>query len=768
MSDSYMDGGQPAGNGRQATDPLELLIRSALAQGSTSNEPKPDLVNVTLSPEEQKQKMNSIAEIFQLAEDEPPEDEEMRDGDDNEADAEPVVDLEDQKRRIERLKGAMSALAQLWWADSDQLDIAVEKLADGSRDPKWRIPIGESGILNFFLEIFSGHALRHALRIHILRVIGNSCADTDENRARVVESNYLPSIILQLQDTSLIPFAIPVLYNICIDYEPAQKQASDFFLTKELIELISSPKFDDAKAFLGYICKILDLMVTQPSDPELAPNDTARVLLKIAADREAPVDMEDFIAVTNTAIAYLQHERFQKALVAQGALDATLAVLVDSYTRFDSHPSIGADSADQDDAKALSDMRSNFNQVLSDISALPEFQQTCPVVSPLTSSLRRWLLSPQLQLQVCACIVLGNLARSDEACVEFVHTSRVHIPLITILQDANDSQLLHAAIGFLKNLALPLKNKEVLGNAGIFKTLPRLWALDTLQQIQFSSISLARQLTIGTFENVRNVCKRLSEDENSPAYNRTNLSLLIALFDRTDVEPIKMEISRLITSVCRVFNTTKTRTPEDLERIRIKFFKMHPDVGRPLGFMVSQTRWPVVRSEGWFVFALMARYPEGAQCISDLMHDVAVFAPLVEMLTGKRLVDYQPASPSARSDASSQATSPASSSNQPTPYAFESKSPESVQPDAKAEEMARIDRENALVLINELLKNRGSEMAVMRRTLFEDLLRGGSEIVLSYQESKPNWGVGIAPKERRIRAGLNLREVVGQSSMELS
>lgn len=102
---------------------------------------------------------------------------------------------------------------------------------------------------------------------------------TDENRARVVESNYLPSIILQLQDTSLIPFAIPVLYNICIDYgelksfgwlihlltspEPAQKQASDFFLTKELIELISSPKFDDAKAFLGYICKILDLMVTQ-------------------------------------------------------------------------------------------------------------------------------------------------------------------------------------------------------------------------------------------------------------------------------------------------------------------------------------------------------------------------------------------------------------------------------------------------------------------------------------------------------------------------
>lgn len=45
---------------------------------------------------------------------------------------------------------------------------------------KWRIPIGDSGILNFFLEIFSGHDLRHVLRIHILRVIGNSCADTGQ------------------------------------------------------------------------------------------------------------------------------------------------------------------------------------------------------------------------------------------------------------------------------------------------------------------------------------------------------------------------------------------------------------------------------------------------------------------------------------------------------------------------------------------------------------------------------------------------------------
>jgi hypothetical protein len=90
--------------------------------------------------------------------------------------------------------------------------------------------------------------------------------------------------------------------------EPAQQQASNSFLTAKLIEVISSPNFNDSRAFLGYTCKLLDLMIaqctcTQPylmfitnivtaSDPELAPDNTAIVLLKIAADRELPTDME--------------------------------------------------------------------------------------------------------------------------------------------------------------------------------------------------------------------------------------------------------------------------------------------------------------------------------------------------------------------------------------------------------------------------------------------------------------------------------------------
>ncbi|PQE20979.1 GTP binding protein [Rutstroemia sp. NJR-2017a BBW] len=546
----------------------------------------------------------SIIGLFELEEEPEKEDEVMREGDEE---VEEVVDVADRTRRTERLKKALPMLAHLWWQDSLFIDEAAEKLADGARDAKWRVPLGDSGILNFFLGISITNTLRHSFKLQILRLIGNSCADTDENRERVVSANYMPTIISQLQDDTLLAFVIPVLYNVCVDYVPAQQAASKSHLSTELTTLISSPRFKGSMHFLGYICKIFEMLIQQPSEPDLAPENT-------------------------------------------------------------------------------------------------------PIV---------------------------------------------------LLNDANDSQLLHAALGFLKNLALPLKNKEILGASGLFDVLPRLWLLDILQPIQLSSISLTRQLLNGWMDNVHRICQRLTPDTDSPAHDRSKLSLLIALFDRTDVEPIRMEIARLITAVCRVFTAWKGLPQEELNSMRARFLQRHPDLGRPLSFMVSQTKWPIVRSEGWFTFAIMARYPDSAQCISDMMQDVSVFQPLVELLTGKPLLDYQETSPLATT-AQNQTPTP-----DPNPF-VEPQSPEPVMPEAQAAEMARIDRENALVLVSELLKNRGSEMAVMRRTLFEDLLKGGGELVMSYREAKAENGQGVWKDDVKHRANLNFSGILEESVEELS
>ena len=415
--------------------------------------------------------------------------------------------------------------------------------------------------------------------------------------------------------------------------------------------------------------------------------------------------------------------------------------MVFSYTRFEDTPDhLDPTSSDQDNTKRLSAMRNSMNQVLSDISALPEFSATFPVLSPLSSNLRRYLSSPHMQLQVMACIMLGNIARSDAACVEFVQKCQIHKPLISIITDANDSQLLHAALGFLKNLALPLPNKLPLGDADLITILPRLWNMDALPQIQYSSISLARQLLSQTFENVRRICYHLSEDQSSPAYDRTRLSILITLFQKTDAEPVKMEIARLLTAIVRTF-TSPSLNISNVDRRRKQFFDYHPDVGRPISFMVSQKKWPVVRSEGWFVMALMARTPEGASCIADIMHDPQVFQILVELLTGKSIIDGSPVSapmavdspPNDFSGSGGQTLSQLQA-QQPHPQSTIGSGPASPPSSNHEASMQRIDRENALVLVSELLRNCGNEMADIRRTVFEDLLRGGGTMHLSYAQ----------------------------------
>ena len=47
---------------------------------------------------------------------------------------------------------------------------------------------------------------------------------TDENRSRVVEAGLLSNELIRiLEDDSILPFAVPVIYNICVDY------GKDFF-----------------------------------------------------------------------------------------------------------------------------------------------------------------------------------------------------------------------------------------------------------------------------------------------------------------------------------------------------------------------------------------------------------------------------------------------------------------------------------------------------------------------------------------------------------
>ncbi|KAJ0162915.1 hypothetical protein CTA2_3818, partial [Colletotrichum tanaceti] len=301
--------------------------------------------------------------------------------------ADPGSESQGRAHRTALLGDVLFTAKQLWDVGSEELDAVAEKLGDGSRDASWRRPLGESGILEFFLSIIATQGLRPELKKHMLRLIGNSCADTDENREKVVASGALAPVIGFLADDAALLFAVPVLYNILVDYEPAQAQASTEYLTWHLVDLLASTRLAYAPHLVGIVAKILALLATHETEATLAPLQTPAVLLTLAL---APTtDAEDFVSLTAVALAYLTHAPVQVAFIVAGSVPVLLDTLYHLQTQLDA-----LQIEDEDAAVQLRALPQSFIQVLADISYADEFPLHHPLGSPVLGTLQSWLSLP--------------------------------------------------------------------------------------------------------------------------------------------------------------------------------------------------------------------------------------------------------------------------------------------------------------------------------------------------------------------------------------
>lgn len=381
------------------------------------------------------------------------------------------------------------------------------------------------------------------------------------------------------------------------------------------------------------------------------------------------------------------------------------------------------------------------------------------------------------------------------------------------------SQLIYSVLSFLKNLAIPAVNKPILGTlldppANI---LPRMWtSTDAQPAVQFAAVSLTRLLIVNCPVNVHRICTPLSSDPASPAHDRSNLYVLLSLFKRTDAENTKTEAARAIAAVCRVLHTSSDAEdvlPEDWEPSedafahsallsasgsgasspeflahppdtaaaasadgreayplaassppkssalmrRAHFSAAHVDMSDCFTYLITQTRFPVLRSEMWFVSALLSRSADGARLVMRALQPFEACRALVEAVSGRDFVEghrlpggaslFSDDEISAAIDANAAPTllPPISPPDRPldavgaitaeTPSSVSSTDgpglePQQVDP-AQVANMARIDRENGLVLITELMKNYAHFLPPFRRGMFEQLLQNGGALVIS-------------------------------------
>ncbi|KAL4939535.1 hypothetical protein BDV06DRAFT_198649 [Aspergillus oleicola] len=591
-------------------------------------------------------------------------------------------------------KGVPDVLSKLWHCQSECLLQATEALANGSRNPSFRAAYGQTGILSFFLRLVaSKDVTESSLILHSLRLIGNSCADTDENRATVVNDNYTIAILRQLLRPELTQVVIPVVYNLCVDYEPAQSQLAANKIVYILLRLLKDDAFEDSDALIDYAYELIELVGEQEQGIKNSLDGTLSLLITLALEQESP---NQFSILLSCLAAYLNDERYQGICISQRMVPDILSLLKRSPS---SYP-----SSSSEETQAFTQSRLKINQAMAEVSALSLFAETYPIDSPLSQTLKSWLSSSDDQLQICACIMLGNLARSDEVCVAMVRDLKIHEDLISVLNSNARGVTLHAAVSFLKNLAIASDNRVRIGEAGILSVITRLWAFETIPAVQLVATSITRQLVISSVQNISRLLEpapsspeaKVTDLSASDSEQKTYFSLLLALFEKSDSIPIKTEIGRITASLCRTLipkSKASEQGDDSVNALLETLFTRHEGVALPLGAMVTQNQWPVVRSEGWFALALMASTKAGAQTAVSGLQQIEGFS-LIEQTLG-------------------------------------SEGPSSDNENEKVQ--WRKDRDNIVVLVQELLRNEPASLNEAWKSKVQDLI--GQHLSKSLKDS---------------------------------
>ncbi|KAL7269787.1 hypothetical protein RUND412_007535 [Rhizina undulata] len=524
--------------------------------------------------------------------------------------------------------------------DIGSLKEAAKLCADVSRVEDNRIPLAEAEIVRFFHDYLSKNIQNTELTFHALRLLGNTCADRDANRQRIIDHpSSLKPVIKAISISELQNVAAVVLYNICTDYEPAQIQAIKNGACEAIINTLVKDEVDYSN--FDYPLRILEMLLSHDSGKEACPENALLSFFRLASSPMCPFD--ERLSFISCITSLLSTSRFQNITISQDVVPAMLIMLEKTYGF------VPDETSDKKDASLASFARSTLVASIGEVSAQISFLKAYPLESDLITRVRKWLEIEEdgkVDLIVAACLILGNVGRSDEICTKLVQKFRLQDELYKIIRktikryndtreefkrtrggldkgDGKDGKeaegavavgVLHAAAGVLKNLAIPQGNKEILGEE-ILAVVEEIVAMEGVGvgQVWYSAVGMGRLVCADCLVNVKRLLGVNSEDPSKNNDTRPILSSLLRVYPKADEVPIKTEIARTIARAIRTINTETISSAEKSSLKRALF--SHESIARPLWDLVLQDKWPAVHLEGWLSLALAANSPEGATII---------------------------------------------------------------------------------------------------------------------------------------------------------
>ncbi|KAF1959791.1 ARM repeat-containing protein [Byssothecium circinans] len=498
----------------------------------------------------------------------------------------------------------------------------------------WQEPFQRCGILEHVLQSLDPPTLPVSVAKQHLRVIGNCVADNDDIREIVTKD--LDKIVACLAMEELSTTVLVVLYNLGNDFEPTRIEAANSRLDNTLAEYLAAGKISGEA--VEYATDLLTWVTEMLTPDQLEDNTSVQVfnnILKASPDYQEE-HSDEFISIL---IHYLQDPQFQQKVAAPETVKRLLDLLFDfeEMLRAEETEAVFRElNTHTDPNKVVSE---EMNVVLtvrlinsiSAISASDAFIRATKLESSVVEKVVSKLVSPRVTAStVCVCVILGNLATSDQACIEMVKDMGLHLPLMDILSRRREQAILYTAAGFMRHLAFPEVNRSILGEAGLIETCSHLLTNEDAP-VRGEAAAILCKLVSNSFPNIKKIFYEAVPEKITVAQlpgvevpeHPTILYHLITQalapsgpLPSTSMKNPMIEIGRTLVTALRYLR--RSDAEQDVDAVTRHMLKS-PVIARPIARLVRQRFYADARSEGLLGLGLMAQTHEGAVCVVEEM-----------------------------------------------------------------------------------------------------------------------------------------------------
>ncbi|KAF2111637.1 armadillo-type protein [Lophiotrema nucula] len=535
--------------------------------------------------------------------------------------------------------------------------VEVLGTAVGKQD-QWQSVYLENGILEYAVNQLDLSKTPLNLVKQCLRVIGNCVADNDINRECIVE--YLETIIWCLEEPKLVVTTLAVVFNLCNDYGPAQAEAARIRLDNTVAKRLIQNTIPEGA--IDYAAELLAWTVEKLTPAQLKDNvslTTLERLIELSMKQEEHEDDEDedhYQQFEALCAHLLQDPELHQKAGATEIPETLFDLILDLESKLSGSELLDiltALSTQRDPETPLTENTTSIVLVQlinaqCSISASDAFLEQYTLRTMFVEKVRSELMKDGFRPStVCVCVILGNLATSDEACIKMVQEMSIHKKLIDILANSEVPALSYAAAGCIRHLTFPEQNRNTLAEAGLINVCCRLLEKNDPSTRGEAAAILAKSVA-NNMENIKRVIyeKAAASDNefsatNDASINSTILNHIVTqalapsgALPSTSMKNPMIELGRTIVAILRYLRQDSPH--EETATLTRDVFAV-PHIARPVARLARQRFYAEARSEGLLGLGLLAQSPEGAACvIEELKADEGLLVALKEFVSEQK------------------------------------------------------------------------------------------------------------------------------------